>query len=49
TIVSQGDCKNPLDSKIEKYAYKEKVKNHKAQRIIEDDRDTLAKWLYTNA
>lgn len=49
TIVGQGDRKNPLDSKIGKYAYKEKVVNHEAQRIIEDDGDTLAEWLYNNA
>ena len=46
TMVGIGFRKNPENSSIGPYAYKNKALGPEEQKIIDNDGNTLAKWLY---
>jgi len=46
TMVGVGFRKNPMDSSTGPYAYKDKALDPEEQKIIDNDGNTLAKWLY---
>ena len=49
TMTATGTRKNPLDSSTGPYAYKNKALSPEEQKIIDNDGNTLAKWLYNFA